>query len=486
MISDLLKGLDVKDVRGDVCREVSSIGFDSRSVTPGSVFVATRGTKSDGHRYIGDAVAAGAKCIVCEELPKELSDEVTYVLVEDSTLALAFMSANFYGNPSHKLILVGVTGTNGKTTIATLLYDMFRKLGYKAGLISTVVYKIDEREIPSSHTTPDSVRLNAMMADMVESGCQYCFMEVSSHSLVQHRTAGLKFAGGIFTNITHDHLDYHGTFAEYIKAKKIFFDGLQRDAFALINADDRNSSVMVQNSAASVKTYALRSFADFRCRIIETHVDGTLLNIDGAEVWVKFLGRFNAYNLTSVYGAAVLLGADKNDVLRILSELVPVNGRFETLHSAEGVTAIVDYAHTPDALENVISTINEIRGGSQKLYVVVGCGGDRDRTKRPEMAVIAAANSDMAILTSDNPRSEDPDAIIAEMKAGLDPSARYMTITDRHEAIRTAVMLASPGDIILVAGKGHETYQEVKGVRHHFDDKEEVRAAFAAKENVKK
>ncbi len=480
LLKELLQGADYDQVRGTLDRDVVSVGFDSRDVAPGGLFVAVRGLKSDGHAYIPQAVAAGAACVVCEELPGELSPAVTYIVVADSTLALAHISANFYGNPSYKLTLVGVTGTNGKTTIATLLYDMFRKLGYKAGLISTVIYKIEDREIPSSHTTPDSVKLNSLMAEMVEAGCEYCFMEVSSHSLVQHRTVGLRFAGGIFTNITHDHLDYHGTFAEYIKAKKIFFDTMPKGAFALMNADDRNASVMTQNSAATIKTYALRGFADFRCRIVESHVDGTLLNIDGAEVWVGFLGRFNAYNLLSVYGAAVLLGADKGEALRVLSELKPVNGRFDTLRSESGITAIVDYAHTPDALQNVIEAINEIRQGAGKLYVVVGCGGDRDRTKRPEMAAIAAHGSDMAILTSDNPRSERAEDIIEEMKAGLDPTSRYMTIPDRREAIRTAVMLASPGDIILVAGKGHETYQVISGVSHHFDDKEEVRAAFMA------
>ena len=360
----------------------------------------------------------------------------------------------------------------------TLLYDLVRALGHKAGLISTVVYCVDEREIPSTHTTPDSIRLNEMMAEMVEAGCDYCFMEVSSHSLVQHRTAGLHFVGGIFSNITHDHLDYHKTFAEYIRAKKLFFDGLPAGAFALTNADDRNGMVMVQNTKATVKTYALQSFADFRCRIVETLLDGMLLNLDGTEVWVKFLGKFNAYNLLSVYAAAILLGADRNEVLRILSELTSVNGRFEPIHSPNGVTAIVDYAHTPDALQNVISTINEIRKKGQKLYVVVGCGGNRDATKRPEMAKIAVDGSDMAILTSDNPRLEKPEDIIEQMKAGIEPGVRYLAITDRREAIKTAVALAAPGDIILVAGKGHETYQDVGGVKHHFDDREEIRTAF--------
>lgn len=478
MLDELLQGVEVRSLVGDGTVAVGRLEFDSRKVVPGTLFFATRGTQTDGHAYIPAAVAAGAAAVVCEELPAERPAGVTFVQVPDSTVALGQVASAFYGHPSRRLKLVGVTGTNGKTTTATLLYRMFRRLGYKAGLISTVVYCVDDREIPSTHTTPDSIRLNAMMAEMVEAGCDYCFMEVSSHSLVQHRTAGLPFVGGIFSNITHDHLDYHKTFAEYIRAKKLFFDGLPAGAFALTNADDRNGMVMVQNTKATVKTYALQSFADFRCRIVETLLDGMLLNLDGSEVWVKFLGRFNAYNLTSVYATALLLGARRDEVLRILSDLTSVDGRFEPIHSKEGVTAIVDYAHTPDALQNVIGTINEIRKKDQRLYVVVGCGGNRDATKRPEMAKIAVDGSDMAVLTSDNPRLEEPGAIIEQMKSGLEPSARYLAITDRREAIKAAVALARPGDIILVAGKGHETYQDVGGVKHHFDDREEVRAAF--------
>jgi len=478
MLDKLLQGVEVRSLVGDGTVAVGRLEFDSRKVVPGTLFFATRGTQADGHAYIPAAVAAGAAAVVCEELPAERPVGVTFVQVPDSTVALGQVASAFYGHPSRRLKLVGVTGTNGKTTTATLLYRMFRRLGYKAGLISTVVYCVDEREIPSTHTTPDSIRLNAMMAEMVEAGCDYCFMEVSSHSLVQHRTAGLAFEGGIFSNITHDHLDYHKTFAEYIRAKKLFFDGLPAGAFALTNADDRNGMVMVQNTKATVKTYALQSFADFRCRIVETLLDGMLLNLDGSEVWVKFLGRFNAYNLTSVYATALLLGARRDEVLRILSDLTSVDGRFEPIHSKEGVTAIVDYAHTPDALQNVIGTINEIRKKDQRLYVVVGCGGNRDATKRPEMAKIAVDGSDMAVLTSDNPRLEEPGAIIEQMKSGLEPGARYLAITDRREAIKAAVALARPGDIILVAGKGHETYQDVGGVKHHFDDREEVRAAF--------
>ncbi|MBD9134582.1 MAG: UDP-N-acetylmuramoyl-L-alanyl-D-glutamate--2,6-diaminopimelate ligase [Alistipes indistinctus] len=478
MLDELLQGVEVRSLVGDGTVAVGRLEFDSRKVVPGTLFFATRGTQTDGHAYIPAAVAAGAAAVVCEELPAERPAGVTFVQVPDSTVALGQVASAFYGHPSRRLKLVGVTGTNGKTTTATLLYRMFRRLGYKAGLISTVVYCVDDREIPSTHTTPDSIRLNAMMAEMVEAGCDYCFMEVSSHSLVQHRTAGLAFVGGIFSNITHDHLDYHKTFAEYIRAKKLFFDGLPAGAFALTNADDRNGMVMVQNTKATVKTYALQSFADFRCRIVETLLDGMLLNLDGSEVWVKFLGRFNAYNLTSVYATALLLDARRDEVLRILSDLTSVDGRFEPIHSKEGVTAIVDYAHTPDALQNVIGTINEIRKKDQRLYVVVGCGGNRDATKRPEMAKIAVDGSDMAVLTSDNPRLEKPGAIIEQMKSGLEPGARYLAITDRREAIKAAVALARPGDIILVAGKGHETYQDVGGVKHHFDDREEVRAAF--------
>ena len=478
MLDKLLQGVEVRSLVGDGTVAVGRLEFDSRKVVPGTLFFATRGTQADGHAYIPAAVAAGAAAVVCEELPAERPVGVTFVQVPDSTVALGQVASAFYGHPSRRLKLVGVTGTNGKTTTATLLYRMFRRLGYKAGLISTVVYCVDDREIPSTHTTPDSIRLNAMMAEMVEAGCDYCFMEVSSHSLVQHRTAGLAFVGGIFSNITHDHLDYHKTFAEYIRAKKLFFDGLPAGAFALTNADDRNGMVMVQNTKATVKTYALQSFADFRCRIVETLLDGMLLNLDGSEVWVKFLGRFNAYNLTSVYATALLLGARRDEVLRILSDLTSVDGRFEPIHSKEGVTAIVDYAHTPDALQNVIGTINEIRKKDQRLYVVVGCGGNRDATKRPEMAKIAVDGSDMAVLTSDNPRLEEPGAIIEQMKSGLEPGARYLAITDRREAIKAAVALARPGDIILVAGKGHETYQDVGDVKHHFDDREEVRAAF--------
>ncbi len=482
MLKDLLKDVEVISLEGNTSKNIVSLEFDSRKVNAGTLFFATRGTQTDGHKYIDAAIDKGAVAVVCEELPEKLHDEVTYIRVADSTVTLGHIASAFYGYPSRNLKLVGVTGTNGKTTTATLLYDMFRKMGYKVGLISTVVYHIDSKSITSTHTTPDSIRINEMLAEMVDAGCEYCFMEVSSHSIVQHRIEGLRFVGGIFTNITHDHLDYHKTFAEYIKAKKMFFDNLPAEAFALTNIDDRNGAVMVQNTKAKVNTYALKSAADYKCRIVEMLFDGMLLNLNGVEVWVKFLGRFNAYNLTAVYGAALLLGADKNEVLQILSELHSVSGRFEYIRSADDVTAIVDYAHTPDALENVIKTINEIRTPEQKLYVVVGCGGNRDTTKRPEMARIAVDNSDMAVLTSDNPRLEDPDAIIDQMKAGVDPHSRYIAITDRREAIRTAVMLAHSGDIILVAGKGHENYQDIGGVKHHFDDKEEIAKCFAGRQ----
>ena len=443
LLNDLLKAADVLESAGDCSANVSSLEFDSRRVTPGALFFATRGTQADGHAFIEAAVGAGAVAVVCETIPARLAEGVAYLRVADSSVALGRMASAFYGDPSRSLRLVGVTGTNGPTTTAPLLYRRFRSLGAKVGR-----------------------------------GCEYCFMEVSSHSLVQHRTEGLHFAGAVFTNITHDHLDYHHTFAEYIRAKKMLFDALGKEAFALTNADDRNGAVMVQNTKASVRTYGLRTMADFRCRVVEMLLDGMQLDLDGREVWVKFLGRFNAYNLTAVYATALLLGADRDEVLRTLSGLGPVDGRFESIRSHDGVTAIVDYAHTPDALQNVIDTIDEIRGKDRKLYVVVGCGGNRDRTKRPEMARIAADGADLAVLTSDNPRKEDPEAILAEMKAGLDASSRYLCIADRREAIKAAVALARPGDIVLVAGKGHETYQDVGGVKHHFDDREEVRRAM--------
>ena len=478
-IQELIKATQVLRVEGNSDTRVSRLAYDSRRIAPGDCFFAVSGTQSDGHAYIDAAVAAGAVAVVCQRLPEHLAPSVCYVVVADTNAAMADMAAAFYGDPSRQLKLVGITGTNGKTTTVTLLYDLFRGLGYKVGLISTVVYRIDTERIESTHTTPDAIRLNEMMARMVEAGCEYCFMEVSSHAIVQERTRGLDFAGGIFSNITHDHLDYHKTFAEYIRAKKLFFDGLPKGAFALTNADDRNGRVMVQNTAAAVSAYSLRAMADFRCKIVEMHLDGMLLRIDGQELWVGLLGRFNAYNLLAVYGAAALLGLNRGEVLRVLSMLHAVSGRFEKIRAANGTTAIVDYAHTPDALENVIQTIEEIRTPGQQLIVVCGCGGDRDRTKRPEMAAIAVKYATTAVFTSDNPRHESPEAILDDMVAGLEPGARYLRIADRAEAIRTAVMLSRPGDIILVAGKGHETYQIVGDVKHPFDDREEIKKRFA-------
>ncbi|MBQ3260842.1 MAG: UDP-N-acetylmuramoyl-L-alanyl-D-glutamate--2,6-diaminopimelate ligase, partial [Alistipes sp.] len=411
-------------------------------------------------------------------LPEVPAEGVCYVQVADTNAAMADIAAAFYDHPSHELKLVGVTGTNGKTTTATLLYDLFRMLGYRAGLISTVVYRVGEREIESTHTTPDSIRLNAMLREMVDEGCDYCFMECSSHAIVQDRIRGLRFAGGMFTNLTHDHLDYHKTFAEYLRAKKLFFDRLPREAFAITNIDDRNGRVMVQNTQATVRTLSLRSMADYRCKVVEMLMDGMLLRLDNEEVWVKFIGRFNAYNLLTIYATAMMLGQRKEEVLMAISSLQSVNGRFEYIRAADGTTAVVDYAHTPDALENVITTIEEIRQSEQNLIVLCGCGGDRDKTKRPEMAAIAVKYATTSIFTSDNPRTEDPEQILRDMVEGLPHDARYLKIADRGEAIRTAAMLARPGDIILLAGKGHETYQVIGTEKVHFDDREEIRKYF--------
>ena len=479
LLSELIENTRVQALHGDAATTVEALTYDSRSAAPGSCFFAVAGTRCDGHDFIAAAIAKGAAAVVCARLPETLAEGVAYVVVEDPAGAMADMAAAFYDYPSRQLRLVGVTGTNGKTTTATLLYDLVRALGHKAGLISTVIYKIDEKTVEATHTTPDTIRLNAMMREMADAGCEYCFMECSSHAIVQERTRGLHFAGGLFSNITHDHLDYHKTFAAYIKAKQLFFDGLPAGAFALTNIDDRNGRVMVQNTAAQVATCSLRTMADFRCRIVEQHLDGMLLRIDDREVWVALPGRFNAYNLLEVYGAARLLGFDRDEVLRVLSALHSVAGRFEVIRAGDGTTAVVDYAHTPDALENVIRTIEEVRTPEQQLIVVCGCGGDRDRTKRPEMAAIAAKYASTAVFTSDNPRHESPEAILDEMTAGLEPAARCLRIVDRAEAIRTAAMLARPDDIVLVAGKGHEDYQIVGDEKRHFDDREEVRKAFA-------
>lgn len=477
-LKELLSGVEVKHLVGQTSVSVESLTYDSRAVGAGACFFALRGTQADGHRFIDSAVQAGACVVVCEQQPEHLTDGVSYVVVEDSTAAMADIAAAFYGNPSQELTLVGVTGTNGKTTIATLLYDMFCAMGYRSGLISTVVYRVGERSVASTHTTPDVIRLNAMLREMVDGGCTHCFMEVSSHSVVQQRIRGLRFRGAIFTNLTHDHLDYHGTFSEYIKAKKGLFDSLAKDAFAVVNADDRNGEVMLQNTQARRYRYSLRSAADFKCKVLEMHADGMLLLIDGEQVWVNFLGRFNASNLLAIYSAAVLLGEPKREVLRVMSLLHSVSGRFEPIHSADGVTAIVDYAHTPDALENVIETIDDIRSEGSRLIVVCGCGGDRDATKRAEMGRIASSHADIAIFTSDNPRTEDPELILDAIVSGVVAGAQTLRIADRSQAIKTATMLARKGDFILVAGKGHEDYQIIGTEKIHFDDREQVRAAF--------
>ncbi len=464
--------------------EIENLTYDSRTVGKGSCFFAVKGTQCDGHRFIASAIEKGAAAVVCEYLPDDIRHEgVTFVVVDDSSRCMAQFASAFYGDPSRELKLVGITGTNGKTTTVTLLYNLVRRLGHKAGLISTVVYKIDDRTLPSTHTTPDVIRLNAMMREMVDCGCEYCFMECSSHAIVQERTAGLHFAGGIFSNITHDHLDYHKTFANYIRAKKMFFDALPREAWALTNVDDRNGEVMVQNCRAKTYTYSLRSMADFRCKIIEQHPDGMLLRMGSDEVWVHLLGRFNAYNLLAVGAAALLLGFERTEVMTALSVLEPVSGRFELIRATDGTVAVVDYAHTPDALEKILQSIGEFRKESQQLIVVCGCGGDRDKTKRPEMAQIAVKYGSTAIFTSDNPRHESPEAILDDMTAGLDAGARYLRITDREEAIRTANMLAKPGDIILIAGKGHEDYQIIGDEKIHFDDREKVAEVFAKMRN---
>ncbi len=482
-LQDIIASVEPLQVVGESQVEIAALNYDSRRVAEGDCFFAVVGVQSDGHNYIPQAVARGAHAVVCERLPEKLADGVCYVQVSDTNAAMAAMAAEFYDHPSRELKLVGVTGTNGKTTTATLLYDLFRLLGYRAGLISTVVYRVGEREIESTHTTPDSIRLNAMLREMVDEGCDYCFMECSSHAIVQDRIRGLHFAGGMFTNLTHDHLDYHKTFAEYLRAKKLFFDHLPKEAFALTNIDDRNGRVMVQNTVAAVRTLSLRSMADFRCKVIEMLPDGMLLRLDGEEVWVKCIGRFNAYNMLTIYAAALMLGQRKDEVLTAISTLRPVSGRFEYIRATDGTTAVVDYAHTPDALENVISTIEEFRRPDQKLIVLCGCGGDRDKTKRPEMAAIAVKYADTAIFTSDNPRTEEPEQILRDMVEGLPLDARYLKIADRGEAIRTAAMIAHAGDIILLAGKGHETYQIIGTEKIHFDDREEIRKYFANRNN---
>jgi UDP-N-acetylmuramoyl-L-alanyl-D-glutamate--2,6-diaminopimelate ligase len=473
-LQEILYGVAIKELVGTTNREVTTLVFDSRKVIAGAVFFAIKGTLVDGHAYIASTIEAGAEVIICEHLPEDRVDGLTYIQVADPSAALGVMASKFYGNPSAKIQLVGITGTNGKTTIATLLFKLFVELGYKVGLISTVQNQINQEVIAATHTTPNPLALNELLQRMVSEGCGYCFMEVSSHAIIQHRIEGITFVGGVFSNITHDHLDFHGTFDNYIRAKRGFFDMLPKGAFALTNADDKNGMVMLQNSKATKKTYALKQLADYKATVIENSFNGLHLDVDGTEVFFKLVGSFNAYNLLAAYGTALLLGQDQLTVLTTLSRLDGAEGRFEYVSSKNGVIGIVDYAHTPDAVQNVLSTVQNIRKGTEQVITVIGCGGDRDKTKRPIMAQVACDWSDKVILTSDNPRTEDPQMIIHEMEQGVSPTNKRKTlsITDRKEAIKTACHLAKPGDIIIVAGKGHEKYQEVNGVRHHFDDKE--------------
>ena len=479
-LNELLKNVEVLNTQGDVDVEITGVNIDSRRIEAGHLFVAIPGTVTDGHKFIPKAIELGATAVLCEKLPEEQDPKVTFVQVASTESCVGEVATQFYGDPSRKLKLVGVTGTNGKTTIATLLYNMFRKFGHKCGLLSTVCNYIEDEAIPADHTTPDPIELNRLLAQMVDAGCEYAFMECSSHAIAQKRIGGLKFAGGLFTNLTRDHLDYHKTFENYRDAKKAFFDGLEKDAFAITNADDKNGMVMVQNCKANVKTYSTRTMADFKAKIIECHFEGMYLDINGKEVGVQFIGKFNVSNLLAVYGAAVMLGKKPEDILLIMSTLKSVNGRLEPIHSPEGYTAIVDYAHTPDALENVLNAIHEVLNGKGKVITVCGAGGNRDKGKRPIMAQEAVKQSDKVIITSDNPRFEEPQDIINDMLAGLDQKQmkKVVSIVDRREAIRTACMLAEKGDVILIAGKGHEDYQEIKGVKHHFDDKEVVKEIF--------
>ncbi len=480
-LKDILYKAGLIEVIGSTNIAIRSICFDSRNAEMGGLFIAIRGTQSDGHTYIEQTIRSGVVAVVCEKLPATIENDVTYLKVTDSALALGYIASNFYDNPSAELKLVGITGTNGKTTIATLLFKLFRKMGYNVGLLSTVQNQINEIIIPSTHTTPDSIQLNALIRQMRKVGCTHCFMEVSSHAIVQNRIAGISFAGAVFTNITHDHLDFHKNFDNYIKAKKRLFDDfLGEESFALVNVDDKNGNVMLQNTKAVRHTYALRSMSDFKCKIIENQFNGLVLNIDGQELYTKLIGTFNAYNILAVYATACLLGEDKVTALTILSSLNSVEGRFEYIVSKSNVTGIIDYAHTPDALKNVLSTIKNIRTGNEKVITVIGCGGDRDAAKRPIMAAIACELSDRVIFTSDNPRSEEPDEILSQMQKGV-PAQQYkkiLTISDRKEAIRTACSLAQAGDIVLVAGKGHEKYQEIKGIKHAFDDKQVLEETF--------
>jgi UDP-N-acetylmuramoyl-L-alanyl-D-glutamate--2,6-diaminopimelate ligase len=479
-LKDILYQVSINQVFGFTDVEVNSLVFDSRKVEKNDVFIAQKGIRFDGHSYIEKAISLGAAVIICEDFPTYKKEGVTYVQVSDANLALAIMASNFYNNPSRILPLIGVTGTNGKTTIASLLYQLFKKAGYKVGLLSTVKILVDETEFKATHTTPDSVTINSYLDKMIESGVDYCFMEVSSHGIHQKRTEGLTFIGGVFTNLSHDHLDYHETFSEYRNVKKSFFDSLSKSAFALTNIDDKNGAFMLQNTKAKKKTYALKTLADYKVKVLEKQFSGTLLKIDESEVWTKLIGKFNAVNLLAIFATAELLGIEKLETLTIISQLENVSGRFEYVLSEDGVTAIIDYAHTPDALKNVLETINDIRTGNEKVITVVGCGGDRDRAKRPKMAHIASQLSSQAIFTSDNPRTENAQTILNEMEFGVsaENSKKTLSILDRRQAIKTACKFSESGDIILVAGKGHEDYQEINGVRTHFDDLEEVKNCF--------
>lgn len=472
ILKDILYKVAIEAVKGSTEIAINAINFDSRKIETNDVFIAIRGAVADGHEYIETAISKGAVAVICDTFPENIISGVTYIQVKDTNRALAFVASNYYGNPSANLKLVGITGTNGKTTIASLLYQLFKKAGYKVGLLSTVKNVVDDVEYKSMLTTSDSITINKFLKEMNDVGVEYCFMEVSSHGIAQKRTEGLQFAGGVFTNLSHDHLDYHKTFVEYRDVKKIFFDQLPKGAFALVNSDDKNGMVMLQNTNAKKLTYALKSYADYRAQILENQLTGLLLKINEQEVWVRLIGTFNAYNLLAIYGTAIELGLDSMEVLRLVSELESVSGRFQYIISKGNITAVVDYAHTPDALENVLKTIDDIRTKNEQLITIVGCGGDRDRTKRPIMANIASSLSDKAILTSDNPRTEDPEAIIVEMEKGVEPQnyKKTLAIVDRKQAIKTACQLAQPNDIILIAGKGHETYQEINGVRHDFDD----------------
>ncbi|MDU5342974.1 MAG: UDP-N-acetylmuramoyl-L-alanyl-D-glutamate--2,6-diaminopimelate ligase [Prevotella bivia] len=482
-LTDLLKGVKTLNINGNADIDIAGINIDSRKIKAGHLFVAVKGTQVDGHQFINKAIELGAKAVLVEDMPTDLKEDVTYVQVASTETEVGKIATIFYGNPTKKLKLVGVTGTNGKTTIATLLYNMFRKFGYKVGLISTVCNYIDDEAHPTDHTTPDPIELNQLLGEMVAAGCEYAFMECSSHAIHQHRIGGLHFEGGVFTNLTRDHLDYHKTFENYRNAKKMFFDSLSKNAFAITNADDKNGMIMVQNCKANIKTYSMQRMADFRAKIIECHFEGMYLEVDGKEVGVQFIGKFNVSNLLAVYGTAIMLGKSQDDILLALSTLKSVNGRLDPVHSPEGFTAIVDYAHTPDALENVLGVIHDVlEGKNGKVITVCGAGGNRDKGKRPLMAQEAVKQSDTVILTSDNPRFEDPQAIIDDMVAGLDANQRkkVLTIVDRREAMRTAAMMAKKGDVILVAGKGHEDYQDIQGVKHHFDDHEVLREIFDA------